>query len=220
MARNKPLLIAAAIAILVIAAGIYYFTKAGNGSESAAANMPPELAQEGPLGDLALGAEDAPVTIIEYASLTCNHCAAFHNQVYPMLKEKYIDTGKVRFIARAFPLDPVATAGLMVARCAGDERYFGFLEVLFERQTQWAYSEEPIEKLKDIAKQGGFTDESFDACLKNEELLDHIRDVQKRAYEQLEVGSTPTFFINGEKLEGAVPFAELEKILAKHLPES
>lgn len=220
MARNNPLLIAAAIAILVIAAGIYYFTKAGNGSESAAANMPPELAQEGPLGDLALGAEDAPVTIIEYASLTCNHCAAFHNQVYPMLKEKYIDTGKVRFIARAFPLDPVATAGLMVARCAGDERYFGFLEVLFERQTQWAYSEEPIEKLKDIAKQGGFTDESFDACLKDQELLDHIRDVQKRAYEQLEVGSTPTFFINGEKLEGAVPFAELEEILAKHLPES
>jgi len=220
VARNKPLLIAAAIAILVIAAGIYYFTGAGNGSESAAASIPPELAQEGPLGDLVIGAEDAPVTIIEYASLTCGHCAAFHTQVFPQLKEKYIDTGKVRFVARAFPLDPVATAGLMVSRCAGDERYFGFLEVLFERQQQWAYSEEPLERLKDIAKQGGFTDASFDACLKNEDILDHIRDVQKRAYEQLEVGSTPTFFINGEKVEGAMPFADFEKIIAKHLPES
>ncbi len=225
MGQNKSIIVGVAVAALVlIAAGIFYFSSQGNGAGTAAPNgmadAPEALVTPGPLGDLALGDEDAPVTIIEYASLTCNHCAAFHTQVFPELKEKYIETGKVRFVARAFPLDPIATAAVMISRCAGDDRYFKFLEILFAKQHEWAFQENPVDKLKAIAKQGGFSDESFEQCLADPELLDHIRQVQKRAYEELKIASTPTFFVNGEKVEGAMPFEDFEKIILKHLSES
>lgn len=116
-----------------------------------------ELMKPGPLGDKSLGNEKAPVTIIEYASMTCSHCANFHATVYPVLKKKYIDTGKVRFIFREFPLDAVATAAFMLARCAPPDKYFAMIDVLFEQQKNWAFTKENAKGLLAIAKQAGFS---------------------------------------------------------------
>src|SRR5690554_935145 len=124
----------------------------------------------GPLPEMSLGKADAPVTIVEYASMTCPHCANFHKTTFPELKKKYIDTGKVRFIFREFPLDPLAAGGFMLARCAGKDdktKYFAMVETLFHQQKEWVV-QKPIEPLKSIAKQAGFTEQSFDQCLSDQ----------------------------------------------------
>ena len=174
---------------------------------------PQELAAPGPLGDKAEGKADAPVTIIEYASMTCGHCAHFAATTFPKLKEKYIDTGKVRFILREFPLDPLAAAGFMLARCAGDDKFFSVVDLLFREQAKWAYADKPVEGLQNLAKQIGFTQDSFKACLTNQELLDGVNAVRQRGAEKFGINSTPTFFINGKAYRGAIEFADLEKIL-------
>jgi protein-disulfide isomerase len=172
-----------------------------------------ELHKPGPLGDKTLGAENAPITMVEYASVTCPHCATFHNETFPTLKSKYIDTGKVRFIFREFPTNPapVAIAGFMLAHCSGD-KYFPLLDALFEQQRQWAG--DPYNGFLRIAKQAGFSEQSFNTCLKDEKLAGAIQDVAKRGYDQFRVDSTPTFFINGTKYTGAFSVADLDKILA------
>lgn len=175
-----------------------------------------ELAVEGPLGDVVQGKADAPVTIIEYASMTCSHCAAFHKNTYPELKEKYIDTGKVRYILREFPLDPLAAAGFMLARCAGEDKYYPMIDVLFAKQKEWAV-QQPIPPLTAIAKQAGFTEEKFKSCLQDQKLLEGIEATRNRASEKLGVNSTPTFFVNGKIIRGAVSLAELEKAMEPHL---
>jgi protein-disulfide isomerase len=174
---------------------------------------PEELAQAGPLGDVALGAPDAKVTIIEYASLTCSHCAEFHKTVYPTLKSKYIDTGKVRFILREFPLDDLAAAGFMLARCAGNDKYYDIVDLLFEKQTEWAFVKKPLEALFQLVKQAGFTQERAETCLKNQQIYAGVTAVMKRANEKFEVNSTPTFFINGKMQRGVPKVDELDKIL-------
>ncbi len=174
---------------------------------------PEELNVPGPLGDVVLGKADARVTIIEYASLTCSHCATFHATAWPVLKQKYIDTGKVRFILREFPLDPLATAGFMLARCAGNDKYYAVTDLLFEQQKNWAYTDKPVENLTKFAKQAGFTQESFDACLKNQSVYDAVNAVRKRGAETFKVDSTPTFFINGQLQRGALTVEDLDRIL-------
>jgi len=171
-----------------------------------------ELHQPGPLGDKILGSDKAPVTIVEYASLTCGFCANFHIQTYPTLKTKYIDTGKVRLIFREFPTRPaeVAIAGFMLARCAGD-KYFPLLDALFEQQRSWA--SDPYNGFLRIAKQAGFTQQTFDACLKDSKLAGEIQQVALRGNEKFKVESTPTFFINGQKVVGDIALAELEKLI-------
>jgi protein-disulfide isomerase len=154
------------------------------------------------LPDIALGNADAPVTIVEYASMTCTHCAAFHATAYPKLKSDYIDAGKVRFILREFPLDPLATAGFMLARCAGDDKRTAIVDLLFAQQKNWAFTERPVEALANLLKQTGMSQESFEACLKNQALYDNINKVRDRAAEKFQVNATPTFFINGEKFGG------------------
>ena len=139
-----------------------------------------ELAQAGPHGDVVLGDEKAPVTIIEYASMTCPHCAHFAETTFPELKKSYIDTGKVRFILREFPLDPLAAAGFMLARCAGKDKYIPMVETLFAKQADWVV-QKPIEPLMAIAKQAGFTEQTFEACLSNQKMLDGIQTVRNRA---------------------------------------
>ena len=131
---------------------------------------------------MALGDEKAPVTIIEYASMTCPHCATFHDTTYPELKKRYIDTGKVRFIFREFPLDQLAPAAFMLARCAGPDKYFPMIETLFQQQKEWVV-QKPLPPLLAIAKQAGFSEQSFNECLKNQKLLDGIEDVRQRAIE-------------------------------------
>ncbi len=158
------------------------------------------LMAPGALPEMSLGSADAKVTIVEYASMTCGHCGAFHASTYPALKEKYVDTGKVRFIFREFPFDPLAEAGFLLARC-NEAQYFPMLSALFLSQSVWVKAEKPSEALFQISKQAGYTQDSFNACLKNTDLLEKIRSV-RAAGEKIGVESTPTFFINGEKYAG------------------
>ncbi|MGA8497247.1 MAG: DsbA family protein, partial [Xanthobacteraceae bacterium] len=169
---------------------------------AADANPSPEdLAHAGPAGDVMIGSDKAPVTVIEYASMTCPHCAHFEETTLPELKKRYIDTGKVRYVMREFPLDALAAAGFMLARCAGPDKYESVVETLFAKQPDWVI-QQPIPPLMAIAKQFGFTEESFNACLANQKVLDGIQEVRDRASEKLGVDSTPTFFVNGKKLSG------------------
>ena len=171
-----------------------------------------ELMQPGPLGEKSLGNADAPITMIEYASMTCSHCANFDVKVFPTLKTKYIEPGKLRYILREFPLDPLAAAGFMLARCAGD-KYYDVVDVLFQTQQKWAFTREPLPQLVAIAKQLGFTQQSFDECLANQQILDGIDAVRQRAVEKFGVNSTPTFFINGTIHRGEMTLEETEKVL-------
>jgi protein-disulfide isomerase len=174
-----------------------------------------ELMQPGPLPELVLGKEDAPITVVEYASMTCGHCANFHNKVFPTVKEKYVDSGKVRFVMREFPLDKLAVAASMLARCAGGEKTFPLISALFAKQDEWAFvRSNPVPELFKLAKQAGFTQESFDKCLTDQKLMDDIVKIRSRAADSFGVGSTPTFFINGKKMTGAPTIEEFDKAFA------
>ena len=174
---------------------------------------PADLAAPGPLGDVVQGPADAKVTIIEYASLTCSHCATFHATTYPELKKRYIDTGQVRFILREFPLDPLATAGFMLARCEGEGKYYPITDLLFSQQRNWAYVEKPLDALQGMMRQAGFSKEKFESCLRDQKLYDGVNAVKKRGEDTLKVTSTPTFFINGQRHSGNMSIDEIEKII-------
>ena len=176
-----------------------------------------ELMKPGDLRDEALGKADAPVTIIEYASMTCGHCASFHNESMGHLKEKYIDTGKVRYIFREFPLDPVAYAASLLARCAGEGKFFPMLELLFKQQRVWAFSEKPEEALLATVRQAGFTQDSFNVCLQDQATYASLQKGRQRASEVFRVDSTPSFFINGRIERGAMSPQQIDKVLALFL---
>src|SRR5262249_43549342 len=144
-----------------------------SGTSAAQSTAEAELMKPGPLGDVAMGKDDAPVTIIEYASMTCPHCANFAVNTFPALKEKYIDTGKVRFILREFPFDPTAAGAFMLARCAGNDKFFAVVDLLFHTQRTWLV-ERPLQPLLATVKQAGFTEQSFKECLANQKVLDGI----------------------------------------------
>src|SRR5215211_4672200 len=161
---------------------------------AAAQSIPPaELLVPPALGDRSLGKDDAPVTIVEYASMTCPHCAHFHETTYPELKKRYIDTGKVRFIFREFPLDPLAAGASMLARCAEKDKFFPIIETLFQMQRTWAV-EKPIPPLLAIAKQAGFSEQSFNTCLSDQNMLDVLLLDDTATTEKFKVSSTPTLF--------------------------
>jgi protein-disulfide isomerase len=171
------------------------------------------------LPEMALGAPKARVTIVEYASMTCPHCAAFEQNVFPMLKSKFIDTGKVRFVFREFPLDIGAVAASMLARCiAGTDagKYFDAVDVLFKAQDRLAANAKDTLML--IGKQqSAMSEEAVEACEKDQALLDKIKDDQNFAFEKLKVDATPTFFVNGEMLKGAMSFEELDAKIRSRL---
>jgi protein-disulfide isomerase len=176
------------------------------------------LAYAGPGGDIMIGSDKAPVTVIEYASMTCPHCAHFEETTLPELKKRYIDTGKVRYVMREFPLDALAAAGFMLARCAGPDKYETVVETLFAKQADWVVPK-PIEPLMAIAKQVGFTEESFNACLANQKVLDDIQAVRDHAVNKLAVNSTPTFFINGKRLVGDLTIDVMAKEIDPYLKD-
>ena len=178
----------------------------------AAAPSTAELLETGALEDMVLGKADAPVTVIEYASMTCGHCAAFHANTYPEFKKRYVDTGKARYILREFPLDPLAAGAFMLARCAGKDRYFPLVETLFQQQRQWTV-QKPLEPLFAIVRQAGFTQQTFDACLRDQKMLDGIEWVRQRGSEKFKVESTPTFFINGKVFRGAMTIDDMAKAI-------
>lgn len=173
-----------------------------------------DLMQPGPLPELIAGKADAPITIVEYASMTCSHCANFHTTVLPVLKEKYIDTGQVRFVFREFPLDERAAVASMMARCAGGDKALPLISMLFAKQDDWASTKTDfLPKIFKYGQQMGFTKQSFDRCRQDEKLIKDIIAVRDRANVSFGVTQTPTFFINGKKLDGA-GIADFEKALA------
>jgi protein-disulfide isomerase len=185
------------------------------GPAAAQSQIAADVAKPSPLGDMAVGSDKATVTIIEYASMTCPHCAAFTKDVFPKLKAEYIDTGKVRYIFREFPLDQLAAAASMLARCVakGDsEKYFAMIDILFRQQPEWAV-QAPIEPLKRIAKQAGLSEDTFTACLKDQSALDGINATREYAAETLKVNSTPSFFINGTLVKGETSIEAFEKLI-------
>ena len=175
-----------------------------------------ELLQPGPLGEMTLGADNAPVTIVEYASMTCPHCASFHINTLPQIKTRYIDTGKVRLLFREFPFDPLSAGAFMLARCADKDKYFPLIETLFTQQKDWVV-QQPVEPLFAIAKQAGFTHASFEECLANQKVLEGIEWVRNRGAEKFGVNSTPAFFINGAMHKGAASIEEMAKIIDPYL---
>src|SRR6201982_3418073 len=182
-------------------------------SQAFAQSMAEQGAKPQSLPDMALGPKDAKVTITEYASMTCPHCAAFNDQVFPKIKSEFIDTGKVRYVFREFPLDIMAAAGSLLSRCIanGDpNKYFAVTDLLFKSQSDWVMKN-TTESLSRIGKQAGLSQQQVDDCLKDQALLDKIAADQKYASEVLKVDSTPTFFINGEKIKGETSFEEFDK---------
>ena len=177
-----------------------------------------KLLEPGPLPEKVFGSETAPVTVIEYASLTCHHCMNFHKNTWPAFKAKYVDTGRVRFIMREFPLDPLAAAGFMLARCAGEEKWYPVVDMLYRTQEGWAHADKPLEGLTQAMRQSGMSSEGVAACLKREDLYQSVRQVSERG-KQFGVNSTPTFFVNGEKHVGALSIDEFDKILTPLLPK-
>ncbi len=200
MFRNRNFAILASVAILIAFAAFNLF------SISRAEEQPAAPATESPLPDMAIGKADAPVTIIEYSSLSCPHCAAFHRDVFPALKSDYIDTGKARYVMREFPLNEPALAGSVLARCLDPSRYFAFVDLLFSKQADWAYKQDALTPLKDLAKQAGMTSEDFDKCIDNEALQKKILEIRDEGQKK-GVNATPSFFVNGTQLTG-VPTLE------------
>ncbi|MDP4822752.1 MAG: DsbA family protein [Aestuariivirgaceae bacterium] len=166
-----------------------------------------------PLGERSLGSADAKVTIIEYASATCPHCATFHKETWPAIKAEFVDTGKARFIFREFPFDDLALAAFMVARCAPEAQYFPIIDILFEQQQAWARSQDPKGALFKVAQLAGFTSESFEACIKNDKIAQGIIDIQQKADKAYGVDSTPSFFINGKMMKGNIAVDDFRKAI-------
>ena len=172
-----------------------------------------DVAKPVSLPDMALGPANATVTITEYASMTCPHCAAFTETVFPKIKSEFIDSGKIRFVFREFPLDIKAAAGSMLARCIAKDdsgKYFAVVDLLFKQQNDWV-TKNTTETLTRIGKQAGLSQQAVENCLKDQALLDKIAADQKFASEVLKVNSTPTFFINGEMVKGETSFEEFDK---------
>jgi len=208
-ARHAFAIILSAVGLAALAAPPPQLIGDANAQSAATALV----AKPGALPDMALGPARAPVTVVEYASMTCPHCAAFNADVFPKIKSEYIDTGKIRYVFREFPLDIKAAAGSMLSRCIanGDpQKYFAVTDMLFRQQNDWVMKN-TTETLTRIGKQAGLTQQQVEACLKDQSLLDKIAADQKYASEVLKVDSTPTFFINGEKIKGETSFEEFEK---------
>lgn len=165
------------------------------------------------VAERSLGDPDAPVTIIEYSSLTCPHCAAFHNEVLPDLKERYIETGKVRMIFRDFPLNEPAVDAAVLAHCAGEDRYVGFLDVLFQTQPNWSSAANPRDALKQLGKLGGLAESDIDACFNDEAMQNAVLQSRLDGSNEHQVQSTPTFVVNGEVYPGNRSIDEFAAII-------
>lgn len=179
----------------------------------------------GALPEMALGPEDAKVQIVEYMSMTCPHCANFHNKTFDEIKKKYVDSGKVRFIIREFPFDPRAAAAFMLARCNPQKpeelgsalQYFPMVSMLFKQQETWAAAQDGRAALMQMAKMAGYTQQSFEACLTNQKLLDDVNSVRERGAKDFGVNSTPTFLINGKRYSGDMTVETMSALIDSFL---
>ena len=205
---------AAVVALAAAALGTTALTPLGR----ALADPIPELELMKPdaLPDMTIGDAKAPVTVIEYASMTCPHCQRFHTDSYPALKSKYIDTGKVYFILREFPLDALAYAAFMVARCSGD-KYFPVIDTLFDHQEEWAFVRNPVDRMISFVQPYGIDSGAFEKCVDDPDVFDHVEFVATRGGDVFGVEGTPTFFFNGRRAVGELSVDALEQILAPML---
>ena len=221
----KKYLIAVAIIVVLAAAGAIGYERFGGkpspipAGDTATTSTPGE---QPPLydDDKVMGDPNAPVTMIEYASLTCPHCAAFETETLPKIQKNWIDTGKAKLVYRNFPFDKPGLQAAMVASCAPPERYFNFIEVLFQQQAQWAAAQDPTAALARIAKLGGMSDQQFQSCLANKDLENKIVAQRLAGEKEYGVGSTPTFFINGRKIVGAQEYEKFDEALQAASPKS
>jgi protein-disulfide isomerase len=217
--RNRIHAVLASAAVLI--AGLAFTFSPAARAEDAKPAAPAEAAKpaaESPLPDMMIGKKDAPITIIEYSSLTCPHCAHFHRDVFPKLRSKYIDTGKVRYIYREFPLNEPALAGAVIARCLEPGRYFAFTKLLFAKQADWAFKDDALTPLKALAKQAGLPEKDFNDCIDNEALQKKILAIRDEGSKK-GVNATPSFFINGMILKGAPTLEALEEAMKPYLSE-
>ena len=164
-----------------------------------------------------LGKVNAPITMVEYASLTCPHCAEFHTLTLPLIKKEFIETGKVRLIYRDFPLDQVALTGSMIAHCAGKDRYFAFIQTMFAQQKQWSNDPQPIKALAQIARLGGMTKDKFEKCIKDKNVADAILQKRLDGDKQYKINSVPTILINGKRYSGGLTIQEFRSIVKRTL---
>lgn len=171
-----------------------------------------DMLKPGPLPEQVFGSPKAPVTVIEYASLTCPHCRTFHINTWPAVKQIYVDTGKVRFIMREFPFDPRAQAGFMLARCAGEGNWYATIDLLYRSQDRWARVADPASAFKSIMGLTGMSGEKVEACLTDQSILDKVSEVMETG-KSYGVNSTPTFFINGEEHKGALTIDQFSEII-------
>ena len=153
---------------------------------------------------------DAKVTIIIYESLTCGHCAKFHNEVFPKIKTEYIDTGKIVFTYRDFPLDKFALKASVIARCSGNERFFSFLKVLYKKQKDWTSTQDPFKSLLKIAKLGGLKNDEIKVCVGNKSIEDGILKQRLDSTKEFDIKATPTIYLNGKKYEGDLTYEALK----------
>jgi protein-disulfide isomerase len=186
-----------------------------------ASYVPPqaELMAPGPLGERVLGKATAPVTVIEYVSLTCPHCASFEKNLFPRMKREYIETGKVRYIVREFPIGRTAGAAAIVNRCAPEDKYFFLMGQFLTRQPEWFSQEVRPDAIYAVAKASGMSRETFDKCLSNQTIIDGLTEVKQRG-RQFGVIGTPTFFINGRKAQGVVTYDEIKAMIEQAPPQS
>jgi len=181
--------------------------------------VPPsaELMAPGPLGEVSLGKASAPVTVIEYVSLTCPHCAHFQKAIYPRFKKEFIDTGRVHFIVREFPIGHTSGNAAIANRCAGEDKYFFLLNQFLTRQPEWVSQEVRPDAIYAVAKSSGMSRAAFDKCLTNQTIIDGLTEVKQRG-RQFGVIGTPTFFINGRKAQGEVTFDEIKAMIEQGPP--
>jgi len=203
--------------IALILVGLAFIGLASAGAYAQKAKLPP-LAEI--LSERVFGQADAPVTIIEYASMTCPHCAEFHAGPYPAIKKEYIETGKVKFIYRDFPLDRLALAAAMMARCAPKERYFPVVDIIFRTQQNWAKVADPAAALSQIGLLAGISKETYQACVGSKEIFDGVMKIRNDGDKQFKVQSTPTFVVNGKRVDGHLPIERFRKVLDAELAKA
>jgi len=184
------------------------------------ASLPAAASNWEKAGDMAIGAPEAPVSVIEYFSLTCSHCRDFHTETFPRLRTEYVETGKVRFIARDFPLNRPALDAAILAHCAGPDRYFAFIETLFNTFDNWTRAADYLNALGQIGQLGGISEGQFQNCLGDQALETKIFSSILEAQEKFDIKSTPSFIINGKKHEGSMRFDAFAKTLDRYMPES
>jgi len=214
--RNILIVAVGVVAVAAIAAGVYFGARAPSSPPPvAAASAPSKAALESVQpGDHVLGDPKAPITVIEYASLTCSHCAHFHTQILPEIKKKWIDTGKVKLVYRDFPLDQVAAKAAQIAECAGNDKYFAVIDIIFRGQPQWLTGADPLAELAKPLRIAGMGENEIKACLANDAMSNAvIKDYQ--GGEAMGVNSTPTLFINGQLYRGSRSVDELDGVFSK-----